>query len=382
MKKRLLNCFLAGLMLACLPDFVQAEPTPPGAEILSDETILVNGVVVDNNGEPLIGVGINVGTHNIGTTTDLDGNFSIQVNVGDELHFYYVGFVTKKIVIENHEPLRVVMDEDFQNLEEVVVVGYGTTKKKDLTGSIESIRAGELSNAAAPNAMQLLQGKVAGLYINSGNQDPGASNIVLLRGVGSLSGSSEPLVVVDGLPVNDMAILNTIASENIEQIDVLKDASATAIYGSRGANGVIIITTTSGKAERLSVSYGAKFSLETIGRTVDMMNSEEYIRFYYDLAHDKDFSYGFEPGYNGENYPYPLEAIGTLADTDWQKEVTRNPLSHEHNLTLSGGNESLKYRISGNFYDGKSIVGPYDYKRYNFDSKVTYNKNKFSFIAG
>ena len=382
MKQRLLNCFLAVLLLAGLPDLMQAEPKSPIAETLSDEAVLVKGIVVDNNGEPLVGVGINIGSNKIGTATDLNGRFSLQVNRGDELHFHYVGFLTKKVKVESHEPIRVIMDVDFQNLEEVVVVGYGTTKKKDLTGSIESIRAEELSNAAVPNAMQLLQGKVAGLYINSSNQDPGSSNIVLLRGVGSLAGSSEPLVVVDGLPINDMAILNTIASETIEQIDVLKDASATAIYGSRGANGVIIITTTSGKAERLSVNYGAKFSLETIGRTVDMMNSEEYIRFYYDLAHDKDFSYGFEPGYNGENYPYPLEAIGTLADTDWQREVTRNPLTQEHNLTLSGGNESLKYRISGNYYDGSSIVGPYDYKRYNFDSKITYNRNKFSFIAG
>ena len=375
------------LIISCLICLLASIQLHAGGSNLNEtslqaELLQINGTVMDKGGAPVIGAAVRVEGSSLGTITDNNGKFSITVNSGDELTITYFGYLSKKVSVFNASPITVTLEEDTNYLEATVVIGYGTTKKKDLTGAVESVRADELNQLAAPNAMQLLQGRVAGLYINSSNQDPGATNTVLLRGVGSLAGSSEPLVVIDGLPINDMAILNTIAAENIEQIDVLKDASATAIYGSRGANGVIIITTTSGSGGKLSVNYGTKLSIETLGRKVDMMNSAEYIRFYYDLAHDKDFSYGFEPGYNDTNYPYPLEAIGTVADTDWQKEVTGTPLTQEHNITVSGGNEHLSYRVSGNYFDGNSTVGPYNYKRYNFDSKISYKKNKFSFVAG
>lgn len=380
MENRILHFILTGFLLLGLVD-LQAAPLSEGVDF-SNESIQITGVVKDNSGEPLIGVSIKNEANNTGTVTDMDGNFALSVKKGDVLSFTYIGYLTKKITIANQTSLNIVMSEDAQKLDEIVVIGYGTTKKSDLTGTVESIKADKLTQGNATNAIQMLQGRVAGLYINSHNQDPGSTNTTLLRGVGSLSGNSEPLVVVDGLPLSDMGILNTISPNNIEQIDVLKDASATAIYGSRGANGVIIITTKSGNAGNVTVDYGAKLSIEKVGRTVDMMNSEEYIRFYYDLAHDKDFSYGYPEGYEGNFYPYPLEAIGTVADTDWQKELTKTTsLSQEHNLSVSGGNDVLKYRVSGSYYDGSSIVGPYDYKRFNVDSKLSYRKGKVAFMV-
>lgn len=366
-------------VLALLSPFAaQANPTTAKAS----DTFKLEGVVVDNAGEPLIGVTIRNETNHTGTMTDIDGKFVMSVQKGNILAFSYIGYLAKKVKITDQTTLKIVMDEDAQKLDEVVVIGYGTAKKSDLTGAVESIKADKLTQGSATNAMQMLQGRVAGLYINSHNQDPGSTNTTLLRGVGSLSGNSEPLVVVDGLPLSDMGVLNTISPANIEQIDVLKDASATAIYGSRGANGVIIITTKSGNVGKVTVDYGSKLSIEQVGRTVDMMNSEEYIRFYYDLAHDKDYGYGYPQGYEGNFYPYPLEAIGTVANTDWQKELTKKtPLTHEHNLSVSGGNEVLNYRVSGSYYDGNSIVSPYDYKRFNVDSKLSYHKGKISFMV-
>ena len=380
MKHQIL-CYCLASILPAIPMNLLAVPESSPLIIPQQES-QVTGTVVDTNGEPLAGVNVTIDGTKSGVITDFDGNFVLPVKAGDVLLLSYVGFVAKRITVKNEKKIHVTMTEDVQLLNEAVVIGYGTVKKTDLTGAVESFKADKLTLTSTTNAMQMLQGNVPGLYINSQNQDPGSSNTVLLRGVGSLSGSSEPLVVIDGLPISDMNILNTLSSSNIEQIDVLKDASATAIYGSRGANGVIIITTKSGQTGKMSVDYGLKLSVETIGRTIDMMDSKEYIRFYYDLAHDKDFSYGYPEGYNGYYYPYPLEALETATDTDWQKELTKGtPLTQEHNLTLSGGNEQFKYRVSGNFFDGSSIVGPYNYKRYNFDNKLSYQKGKFSLLT-
>lgn len=361
---------------------VHANPNAMRVNSIQQSANTIKGTVVDTKGEPLLGVTIKKQGDATGCTTDLDGNFSIAAKTGDVLIISYVGFTTQKVTVKNTQSLKVVMAEDAQSLNEVVVVGYGTAKKSDLTGSVESIKADKLNQSSSANALQMLRGQVTGLYINSSNQDPGATNTTLLRGVGSLSGSSEPLVVIDGLPISDMQVLNTISSNNIEQIDVLKDASATAIYGSRGANGVIIITTKSGTKGKLTVDYSTKLSVETIAKTIDMMNSDEYIRFYYDLSHDQDYGYGYPEGYDGNYYPYPLSAIGTVADTDWQNKIARNgTFSQEHNLTVSGGGNDFNYRILGNFYDGNSIIGPYNYKRYNFDSKFSYKKGKLAFMV-
>ena len=345
----------------------------------------ITGLVLDGTGQPVIGANVVVKGRTEGTITDLDGKFTLKVNQskGALIQVSFVGMVTKEIPLTGATNYQVTLEDDTHTLEQVVVVGYGTVKKSDLTGSVESIKAEKLNMGGATNVAQMLQGRVAGLYISSHNQDPGTTTDIMLRGVGSLSGSSQPLIVVDGFPASDASILNTINPSDIEQMDVLKDASATAIYGARGANGVIIVTTKKGKkGEKISIDYGTKLSMETVGRKVDVMNSEEYIRYYYDLAHDADYALNLPDGYEGKKYPYPLGAIGTVADTDWQRELTkRNRITQDHNLSISGGSESLSYRVSFNYYDGNGIVGPYDYSRFNMMSKIAYQKNRFAFSA-
>ncbi len=347
-----------------------------------NQDLITKGKITDVQGEPIIGAAVRC-SNGEGTVTDLDGLFSIKAKKGDVLTITYVGYVPSSITIQDAKPINITLKEDNQQLSEVVVVGYGTAKKSDLTGSVESLRADKLNHGSVTNAAQMLEGKVAGLYINTSNQDPGTTNSILLRGVGSISGSSEPLIVIDGFPVSGIDVLNTLNTNNIEQIDVLKDASATAIYGSRGANGVIIITTKRGQSGTMKVEYSTKLTVSQLGRKVDMMNSDQYIRYYYDLANDPDFAYNsWALGYDGNYYPYELSAIGTMGTTDWQSEIQNSPtFTQDHNLLLSGGSDTFTYRVSGNFYDGRGVIGPYEYKRFNVDSKLAYNKDKFSFMA-
>lgn len=352
------------------------------ASLSAAQSRVVSGVVTDSKGAPIIGVSIVVKGTTIGITSDEAGAYKLNVpSAASTLVFSYLGYSTREVEVRDRTQIDVRLEEDAQHLEQVVVVGYGVTKKSDLTGSVETIKADKLTMGAATNAAQMLRGRIPGLYINSHNQDPGTTADVMLRGVGSLSGGTQPLVVVDGFPSNDMSVLNTINPNDIEQMDILKDASATAIYGSRGANGVIIVTTKSGqRGGKLHIDYGGKFSTQTLARKIDVMNSEEYIRYYYDLAHDADFSLSFPAGNDGNMYPYPLESIGKVADTDWQKELTKKiRLTHDHNLSLSGGTENLAYRVSLNYYDGQGVVSPYDYRRLNSAAKLNYKKNRFAF---
>lgn len=345
----------------------------------------ISGQVQDGSGQPVIGANVAIKGESVGTITDLDGKFILKFtqSKGMLIQVSFVGMVTKELHPTNATNYQVILEDDTQTLEQVVVVGYGTVKKSDLTGSVESIKADKLTMGGATNVAQMLQGRVAGLYISSHNQDPGAPSEIMLRGVGSLSSSSQPLIVIDGFPSSDTSILNTINPSDIEQMDILKDASATAIYGSRGANGVIIITTKKGrKGEKIAIDYGTKLSMETVARKVDVMNSEEYIRYYYDLAHDADYALNLPDGYKGKKYPYPLESIGKVADTDWQQELTKqNRITQNHNLSISGGTESLSYRVSFNYYDGNGIVKPYNYRRFNMMSKIAYQKKRFGFNA-
>lgn len=343
----------------------------------------ISGRVLDTNGEPVIGANITIKGKSGGTISDIDGKFVLQAsqNGKETLSVSFIGMTSQEVTLTNAKFYEIILKEDAHQLEQVVVVGYGTMKKSDLTGSVESIKADELNMGAATNMSQMLQGRIPGLYVSSHNQDPGATNEIMLRGVGSLSGSSDPLIVVDGFPASDASILNTINPNDIEQIDVLKDASATAIYGSRGANGVVIVTTKKGKkAEKLSVTFGTKLSMNVIGRKVDVLNSDEYIRFYYDLAHDSSYALNLPNAYQGNPYPYPLESLGKVANTDWQKELTKNQrITQDYNLSLSGGSNTLSYRVSFNYYDGNGIVGPYNYNRFNTLSKIAYQKKNFGF---
>lgn len=341
----------------------------------------ISGVITDADGVPLPGVNIvEKGTTN-GTITDLEGKYSFTVsNSSSVIKITYVGYLSEEIEVGNQTNISIKLIEDILRLDDVVVIGYGTAKKSDLTGAISSVKPDDLNSSGVSNAAQMLQGRVTGLYVSSHNQNPGATPEFILRGASSFQegDAGQPLIVIDGFPMQNTSIINTINPSDIEQIDVLKDASATAIYGSRGANGVIIITTKQGNKKGIQVDYSTRFSTQSQAKSIDVMDGPQYARFYYDLAHDPNLQLGSWGPSNG--YPHHFSAWDTLANTDWQKEVINSGnLSQEHNLSLSGIREGVKYRAAINYLNGKGIVSPSDYKRVNAIARLDYEYKRFSF---
>ena len=346
-----------------------------------DQQYSVKGMIMDQSGQPLPGASIvEKGTNN-GAQSDFEGNFVLSVASKESvLIFSFIGYVTKEIVVKDQDTLSVILDEDFQRLDEVVLVGFGSVKKSDLTGSVSSVKPEDLNIGNVSNVSQMLQGRVSGLYVNSHNQDPGANPEFLLRGASSfLEGDAgQPLVVIDGFPMQNTSSLNSVNPNDIAQIDILKDASATAIYGSRGANGVIIVTTKTGNNEGIQINYDAKTSTQFVARSVDMLNASQYARFYLDLAYDPNLQI---PGFGPGNEPHSfLEIKNITVNTDWQKEIiNNNNFAQEHNLAISGVSSGVKYRVSGNYLKGDAAVGPASYKRFIGLGKMSFERPKFSF---
>lgn len=298
----------------------------------------VTGVVTDKTGEPLIGVNVlEKGTTN-GTVTDIDGKFTVDMPQGKTLVFSFIGFVTQEIKVTSNV-VNVVLNEDTKTLDEVVVIGYGSMTRKDVTSSITTVKAEDLNVGVYTSPAQLLQGKVPGLTI-ANTSDPNGSPSISLRGASSLrSGEAmEPYYVIDGVPGVSLSL---VAPEDIESIDVLRDASATAIYGSKAANGVIIVTTKKGnKNGKTNVSYSGYVAWDKTMKTLDMMTADEVLA--YADANDLDLS-----GYYDVN---------NQANTDWQSEVLRTGFSHNHNISINGGNEKTSYNASLNFLERQGTV--------------------------
>jgi len=297
------------------------------------------GVIKDATGEPLVGVSVmEVGTTN-GTVTDIDGRYELNVKPGAKLQVSYVGFTTQTI----NPGESVTLQEDNQTLNEVVVVGYGTMRRKDVTSSITTVQAKDLNQGVYTDPAQLLQGKVAGLTITQ-NADPSGSPSITLRGASSLrTGSAmEPYYVVDGVPGVDLTL---VAPEDIESIDVLRDATATAIYGSKAANGVIIVTTKKGKAGRTNVNYSGYIAIDNVLKNLDMMTASD-LRNY---AAANGFTLSNDEG----------------ADTDWQKEVQRTGIAHSHSVSINGGNDKTSYNASLNYIDRDGVIRGTDMNRLN-----------------
>jgi TonB-linked SusC/RagA family outer membrane protein len=280
---------------------------------VNQSSVTMKGRVKDVHGEPIIGASIvEKGTTN-GTVTDLDGNYSLKVKPGSIVTISYVGFVTQ--TVKAGGSVNVTLQEDQKSLNEIVVIGYGTQRKGDITSAITSVKAEDFSKGNIKDAGDLIKGKVAGLTISNGSGDPSAASSIRLRGIISLEGGNTPLVLVDGIESS----LSTVAPENIESIDVLKDASAAAIYGTRGAAGVIIITTKNGKRDsNTTVNYSGYMSLSAFGKKLDMMDGT-------------DVRNGLTE-FNDKGY-----------DTDWLDAVTRTAFTHNHNVIISGGNKDTSY---------------------------------------
>lgn len=305
----------------------------------------VSGTVKDANGEPLIGVSVmEVGTNN-GAVTDINGNYTLNVKPGAKLKLSYIGFTSKTIKASGNS--QIVLDEDNTALNEVVVVGYGTMRRKDVTSSITTVKAEDLNQGVFTDPGQMLQGKVPGLVVSS-TADPNGSPTITLRGASTLrTGAMSPYYVVDGIPGVDISI---VSPEDIESIDVLRDATATAIYGSKAANGVIIITTKKGSKERTNVTYNGYVAFDNILKKYDVCTADDLRQY----AKDNNIT---------------LKDGG--ANMDWQDEVLRTGISHNHNVNISGGNGSTSYMISGDLRKREGVIKMTGFDRFNVRSLVS-----------
>lgn len=317
----------ACLLIATGASFSMSAANETALAEAQQSKVTVKGVVKDSAGEPVIGASvIEKGVPSNGTIVDMDGNFTISVNSGATLVVSSIGYVTVEVSASN--AASVILQEDSEMLQDVVVIGYGTQKKGDVTSAITSVKADDFAKGDIRDAGDLIKGKVAGLSITNNSGDPNATSSIRLRGVISLTGTNTPLVLIDGLEGD----LDTVAPEDIESIDVLKDASAAAIYGTRGAAGVIIITTKGGKRDdSVKVNYAGYVSASAFGKTLDMMTPED-IRA--GKTNFKDLGY----------------------ETDWLKEISRTAFTHNHNVSISGGNKDTSYSADFTYRDQDGVI--------------------------
>lgn len=339
---------------------------------VSAQNVTVKGTVTDKTGETVIGASVvQKGNTSNGTITDIDGNFSLSVPSNATLVISYVGMTTQEIAVKGQKTINVVLADDAQALEEVVVIGYGTAKKKDLTGSVATVNSETLAAVPVASATEALQGKMAGVQITTTEGSPDAEMKIRVRGGGSITQSNEPLFIVDGFPVES---ISDIPPTDIEDITVLKDASSTAIYGSRGANGVIIVTTKSGKEGKMSVSYNAYYSWKKVANKLDVLSARDYANWQYELGllTDKIDNYNKYFG----NFQ-DLDLYDNVATNDWQ-DLTFGRTGHtfNHNISLNGGNDKIKYAFSYSHMDDKAIMQMSDFKRDNANLKLNHKPVK------
>lgn len=319
------------------------------------QQVVVKGNVVDETGEPVIGASVKVVGGTLGTVTDIDGNFTLNADKKSTIEVTYIGY--EPVKMQAGQNLTIHLKNTSSTLNEVVVIGYGAVKKSDLTGSVTALKPDSKNKGLVVNAQDMLSGKVAGVNVTSNSGEPGVGTQIRIRGGSSLNASNDPLIVIDGVPMDNNKVgntgsnlLSTINPQDIESFNVLKDASATAIYGSRGSNGVIIITTKKGhKGQKPEVSYSGSVSVSQKKKTYEMMNGDQYRAYVKSLFNENDDA---------------VKALGT-ANTDWQDLIYRTAVSHDHNVTVAGSaGKFLPYRVSVGYTSQQGILKNSDYNRY------------------
>ena len=375
------------LLSAFSVNAAMAAPAPVGTvdEVMAvQQGKKVTGVVVDGTGEPVIGANVVVkGTTN-GTITDFDGNYTIEgVSANDVLVISYIGYLSQEVPVGNQSMIKVTLKEDTQTLDEVVVVGYGTMKKSDVTGSISTAKGDDLVKNQSFSALDNLRGKVSGVNIFSNSSQPGAySNRVVIRGIATINSSSNPLYVVDGVVMENFDLVNP---NDIESMEVLKDASATAIYGARGANGVIMVTTKRGKkdGEGVAISYQGSVSVSSIARKMDLLNAQEWTdTFMKGLENENkwlgtNWSLNRTDWFTDRNY---FDANGNpIYDTDWQDEATRTAVSHNHQLNIQQAGKNSSMGAFLNYTDQQGIMLNTYNKRLN--AKMAYDADPTKWLS-
>ena len=331
---------------------------------LSAQTIMGN--VKDSSGEPIIGATVQeLGTKNI-AVTDLDGNFSLKTSGKQQIQISYIGMKTKKVNASGKSNINVVLEDEATTLNDVVVIGYGTVKKKDLTGAVTSVSAKDLANIPVSTASEAIQGKMAGVTVTTTEGSPDAEIKIRVRGGGSLSQDNSPLYIVDGFPVSS---ISDIAPNDIESIDVLKDASSTAIYGARGANGVVIVTTKSGKEGKVQVNFGASLGIRKVMKEIEVFSPYDYAKYQYETQYGKDQEYGDWRD---------MDIWKSVAGSNWQDELFgRTGLQQIYNLSVSGGSKETKFNVSYSRTDDKSIMMGSDFTKDNINAKLNTKLNKW-----
>lgn len=335
------------------PAPVSRKTAKSGTSINSQTNITVNGTVKDEAGTGLPGVTVVLQGTTRGTSTDANGNFSIAVpETGAVLVFSYIGYTTQQVTVGNQTSLNITLAQDMKALEEVVVVGYGTQRKSDITGSVTAISQEDFQQGNITTPEQLIAGKVAGVQISSNGGAPGSGSRIRIRGGSSLNASNDPLIVIDGVPIDNSGISGTanplalINPNDIETFNVLKDASATAIYGSRASNGVIIITTKRGRAgDKMNVSLNSLVSVSQLRDKVEVLTGDEYRAAVNQYATEEN------------------KALLGQANTDWQDLIFRDAVSQDHNLSVSGSVKNLPYRVSVGYLDQEGILLTSEMKR-------------------
>lgn len=362
-------------VLTLLPAILQE-----GLHAQTGQVVKITGSVVDANGDPLPGATIRIVDTNKGTLTDNDGNFSLSVNYGAVIEVLYMGFETQKAKISSRTKYDFRLNEDRNVLDDVVVIGYGSVKKSDLTGSVSNVKMADIQTSQTMSVDNALQGRIAGADIMSTSGAPGATTTIRIRGTRSITASNEPLIVVDGI-IDAIHDLNDLNADDIASISVLKDASSTAIYGSRGANGVIIVTTKqgSGSKDKENITVKADFGISMLPSTLDIMNASEFAQFRNDLAYfgadDNHTDVTVTTPLSGSVYSDPL-SLGK--GTDWIKEITRVATVQNYALSMSGKSNNSSHYVSFSYNDTQGIIKDSGQKR--FTGRINVDRQLFKWM--
>lgn len=321
---------------------------------------MIRGTVYDSQSEPLAGASVIIDGTDTGTVTDVDGNYVIEAGKGDVLVYSFMGMIDNRMTVKDRNVINVRLMPDNYSLDETVVIGYGQAKKSDLTGAVASVKPSELKNSKVGMVSNALQGMAAGVQVTSGNLKPGADAGIVIRGLGSVNAGTAPLYVIDGVP---MSGLQDVSAVDIASIEILKDASSAAIYGSRGSNGVVLITTKRGEGGKTRVSFNAQGGVQTMLNKQKMMNAQQY----YDLVMA-----------SGQAYTWTSEELRLLSageSTDWQDAITQMGTFQNYNMSVTGGTGKMNHYLGIDYYDQKGIIKNSSFDkitlRYNMDSKVT-----------
>lgn len=362
------NLRITSLIVFCffLTTFVQSQ-------------INVTGVVTDNVGNTLPGVSVKIKDTNTGIITNNQGRFNINVSKSNDiLIFSYLGYEELEKQVITRELMEVVLTEKLTSLDEVVVIGYQDVRKKDLTGSVASANVSEMIKAPVMNIDQALAGRVAGVEVTSNEGMPGGQMNIVIRGNNSVTQDNSPLYIIDGFPVEDPLIASSINPRDIESIDILKDASASAIYGSRGANGVVIISTKQGKIGDLAISYDGDFGVQRASRKIPIMDAYEFVRLQQEIYTTAEMQgdYGYFRTYDGKSYT--LDDYRNTNQFDWQDMILKDAIQQSHNISLTGGTQKNRYNASLSYYDQDGIVINSNYNRLQGRIGTTIKREKLN----